>query len=281
MRRKSRLLALACAALVLAASPGAHARQAAAGVRPLTFSDKDEAVASLFQRSPADDPYLKRLREGYKLDEVVAGGRNDYERVRAVSRWVRSRWEHNGSNVPQKPDAISILEEAAGGKRFRCSEYAVVLAAALTSVGIPARVLGLWSEDAERRESGASHVVAEAYLADMKKWVMVDGQFDVIPTLRGRPLNAVELQRALAASAAGLGVDTFSGAKADKYFEWVGPYLFYFLTKFDARQPAAQQWPELCLMPLGAKQVTLFQRKHPIGHLVYTHSARAFYARPE
>lgn len=261
-----------------AAESGPPPRPALA--RDLTFTDAAEPLPYTFRRSEPGGAYLTRLREQYRLDEVVAGRGGDYERVRAVSRWVRSRWEHNGSNEPQRPDPLSILEEAARGKRFRCVEYAAVLAAALDALGIPARVLALKTEDVETRASGAGHVVAEAYLADLHKWVMVDGQWDVIPTLRGRPLNAVELQRALARQPEGLGVDSFSGTTAEKYFAWVAPYLFYFDTKFDSRFEGAENGYSLMLVPVGAKEPQVFQRKWGIGKMVYTHSLRAFYPEP-
>jgi transglutaminase-like putative cysteine protease len=183
--------------------------------------------------------------------------------------------------MPEKPDPISILEEAKQGKRFRCVEYSAVLAAALNAVGVRARVLSLLTEDVETRESGAAHVVAEAYLADRKKWVMVDGQYDVVPTLKGKPLGAVEFQRALAKREKGLGVDTFSGMSAEGYFEWVAPYLFYFVTRFDGRYGVATSRKELVLVPVGAKEPKVVQRKWPIGDVVYTNSLRAFNdARP-
>ncbi|HEV2705472.1 MAG TPA: transglutaminase-like domain-containing protein, partial [Pyrinomonadaceae bacterium] len=175
---------------------------------------------------------------------------------------------------------ISILEEAKQGKRFRCVEYSAVLAGALNAVGIPARVLGLKTEDVETRESGAGHVVTEAYLADKKKWIMVDGQWDVIPTLKGQPLNAVELQEALAKNAKGLGVESLSGADAKKYFAWVAPYLFYFDTRFDSRIEGATHTRSLMLVPVGAKEPAVFQKKHSLKSMVYTNSLRLFYAPP-
>ena len=274
---KARLSLLLCAALCLAGAPQSTFGQKGAPLaRTLKFTDERVALPFAFQRSAPDDPYLTRLREEYALGELVKGKRNDYEKVRAVSRWVRTRWEHNGSNMPEKPDPISILEEAKQGKRFRCVEYSAVLAAALNAVGVRARVLSLLTEDVETRESGAAHVVAEAYLADRKKWVMVDGQWDVIPTLKGKPLGAVEFQRALAKREKGLGVDTFSDVKADGYSEWVAPYLFYFIAKFDSRYGVAASRKELVLVPVGAKEPKVVQRKWPIGDVVYTNSLRAF-----
>src|SRR5215207_9077051 len=274
---RARVPLLLCAVLCVggAAQP-TFGQQGAPPVRALKFTDERVTLPSAFLRSAPDDPYLTRLREGYALGELVKGKLSDYQKVRAVSRWVRTRWEHNGSNMPEWPDPLSILEEAKQGKRFRCVEYSAVLAAALSAVGIPARVLSLLTEDVETRESGAAHVVAEAYLSDGKKWVMVDGQWDVIPTLKGKPLGAVEFQRALAKREKGLGVDTFSDVKADGYFEWVAPYLFYFITKFDSRYGVAASRKELVLVPVGAKEPKVVQRKWPIGDVVYTNSLRAF-----
>jgi transglutaminase-like putative cysteine protease len=275
-KMKAGLTLLLCAAFCAAASDRlALGQKGAPPARALKFPDERVTLPFGFQRSGPDDPYLTRLREGYALAELVEGRKSDYEKVRAVSRWVRTRWEHNGSNMPEKPDPISILEEAKQGKRFRCVEYSAVLAAALNAVGVRARVLSLLTEDVETRESGAAHVVAEAYLADRKKWVMVDGQWDVIPTLKGKPLGA-EFQRALAKREKGLGVDTFSGVKADGYFEWVAPYLFYFITKFDGRYGVAASRKELVLVPVGAREPKVVQRKWPIGDVVYTNSLRAF-----
>ncbi|HEX8253741.1 MAG TPA: transglutaminase-like domain-containing protein [Thermoanaerobaculia bacterium] len=246
----------------------------------LAFTKSREPLTKPFQRSASTSEYLQKLRAAYQLDEVVRGAASDYDRVRAMSRWVRTRWEHNGSNEPSKYDPITILEEASKGQRFRCVEYSIVLAAALNSVGVPARVLNLKTVDAETRESGAGHVVAEAYLRDRRKWVMVDGQFDVIPMRGTTPLNAVEFQQALSRGDKRLTVATFSGAKADGYFEWVAPYLYYFGTKLDARYDVTTAKDELILYPVGAKQLAAFQRRNPMKDKHWTHSLRTFYAAP-
>ncbi|HET7433998.1 MAG TPA: transglutaminase-like domain-containing protein [Thermoanaerobaculia bacterium] len=245
----------------------------------LTFSEPVAPV--MFLRSGAEDPYLAKLRADYKLDAVVASSKSDLEKVKAMSRWVRSRWEHNGSNTPTNPDPASILQEAASGKQFRCVEYAQVLAAALTSVGVSARVLALATEDVETRPSGAGHVVAEAWLADAKKWIMVDGQWDVIPFAGDTPLNAVELQNALATKRDGITVSSLSGTKSDEYFAWVAPYLYYFRTNFDSRYPTPPSRAELCLFPVGAKPIAIFQGKWPLSSMAFTHSVEMFYAPPQ
>jgi hypothetical protein len=77
----------------------------------------------------------------------------------------------------------------------------------LNALGIPSRIVGLKVADAETRKSGAGHCVIEAYVKNLSKWVMVDGQVNAIPTLKGIPLNAIEFQQALAQNEAELTVD--------------------------------------------------------------------------
>lgn len=246
----------------------------------LQFVAAPDSGEYIFRRSQPTDAYSTTLRTTYHLDQVVAGQPTDLARVRAVCAWVHGRWQHDGNNQPQHRDPISILEEAAQGQRFRCVEYGVVLSGALTALGIPARVLALKTADVETRASGAGHVVTEAWLADQHKWVLADGQWDVVPLLNGQPLNAVELQRALAAHTPGLRVASASGATTRRYSRWIQPYLYYFDIGFDIRLDAKRVPGRLMLVPVGAKNPLVFQARNPIADMRYTHSLSSFYAAP-
>lgn len=249
---------------------------------PLPFaSAPDPGEPILFRRSAPSEAYLTNLRSTYKLDDVIAGKTTDLARVQAVCAWVHQQWKHNGSNTPQQSDPVAILQEAAQGKRFRCVEYGVVLEGALTALGIPARRLGLETADVETRKSGAGHVLAEAWLQDQQKWMLVDGQWDVIPALEGVPLNAVELQKALATHQPGLAVLSPAGTTTQKYTRWIQPYLFYFTTSLDARFDAKRAPGELVLVPVGAKNPEIFQRIYPMKNRRYTNSVASFYASPQ
>lgn len=235
-----------------------------------------------FQWSHPDEPYMRALRTVFELDTLIVERKSEYEKVQAICHWVHGLWEHHGDNTPQYDDPISILQEVKQGKRFRCVEYGIVINGCLNALGIPSRVLALKTEDAETRETGAGHVVAEVYLRDLGKWVLVDGQWEVIPVLDGVPLNGVELQEALAQNSSGVNVLSFSGTAADVYLWWIGPYLFHFDIPLDNRVgiPGRSQ-KKVMLVPIGAKNPTVFQRKYSLGDMRYTHSVRAFYAPPE
>jgi transglutaminase-like putative cysteine protease len=241
--------------------------------------DRTEHAAWLYESSAST--YLTSLRTRYDLQAVVAGSESEMARVRRMSRWVRQRWEHNGDNVATPADPISILEKAATGQRFRCVEYSIVLAGALNAIGIPSRVLGLKTADVETREVGAGHVVTEAWLADQQRWVMVDGQWDVIPMLGSTPLSAVDLQRALAAHDDRLTVESISGTKASTYFAWVTEYLYYFDALLDQRPIGVpQNSVSVMLVPLGAPNPKVFQRKYSLGNVRYTNNEYVFSAAP-
>ena len=234
-----------------------------------------------FRRSRPDETYLTNLRTTYQLDALVAGKTTDFERVQAVCAWVHQQWKHNGRNTPQRYDPTSILQEAAQGKQFRCVEYGIVLVGALTALGIPARTLGLEMADVETRKSGAGHVLAEAWLADQHKWMLVDGQWDVIPLLNGVPLNAVELQKALAEHQSGLTVASPAGTSTRHYSRWIQPYLYYFDTGLDGRIGGRCEPGDLYLVPLEAPNPARFQGSEPVKNRLYTHSAAAFYRPPQ
>ncbi|HCI82494.1 MAG TPA: transglutaminase, partial [Ktedonobacter sp.] len=229
-----------------------------------------------------DSPYLTQLRTEYHLESVIKHCTSDYEKVRAVCAWVRRQWEHNGDNQPEKRDPISILCEAQQGKQFRCVEYAIVLSGVLAALGITARALSLMTQDVETREYGAGHVATEVYLPDLEKWMLVDGQFDVIPVREGVPLNAVELQQALAQDATGLSIETFSQTEPGFYLSWIAPYLFYFQVPLDNRLfwAEVQDMRHLVLVPLGEKEPKIFQRTVHFENMLYTHFLEAFYPHP-
>lgn len=214
---------------------------------------------------------------------VVAGCKTDLQRAIAMCHWTHGLWKHNGNNKPVKSDPLSIVEEARKGKKFRCVEYAVVVSGCLNAVGVRARVLGLKTEDVETRESGVGHVVAEAYLGEFGKWTFVDAQWDVIPIRQGVPLNAVELRKAIVEQQKGLELSGLSFFKSVVYRHRVKPYLFYIDTRLDCRVgvSGSSRKPEtLMLVPVGAREPRVFQRKWPMKNLIYTHSVRSFYARP-
>lgn len=245
------------------------------------------ASFSILYEQNNDNEYLGRLRSLYPIDSLVRNKKTDMQKALVLLSWVHNQWQHNGDNQPKKYDAISILEEVKEGKNFRCVEYGIVLSACLNAIGLKARTLALKTKDVAITQYGAGHVLTEVYLNDLKKWVLVDGQWDAMPVLDDVPLNAVEFQRAIATDYKNLKIMSHSGTSKNNYTSWIYPYLYFFDVSFDNRQnkKGGQKTVEgkssLMLVPLFAENPTIFQIDDTIDYCVYTNAVNEFYAAPQ
>ena len=236
-----------------------------------------------------NNSYLRQLKNDYDLLKLTENGTNDIDKVLSVLNWTHNQWKHNGSNEPSKNDALTILKEARDGKKFRCVEYGIVSSSALQSLNFKARVIGLKTSDVETKKYGAGHVLAEVWMPQYNKWVLIDGQFNLMPIFENVPLNAVEFQQAISQNKNFKLIDIngeVSMKRRKSYLSFIFDYLYYIDTKFDNRNIPSNERilyegkPSLMLVPLGAKKPSIFQIKYPLDNMVYTNSVNDFYKIP-
>jgi hypothetical protein len=116
-----------------------------------------------------------------------------WETALATLAWVTSRWRHANAHM-EIDDAVECLRRVDEGQRFACVEYSLVLSQALNALGIPSRRLSLRQVN-YHTGLGRGHVVSEAWIDDLSRWVVLDGQNGLYWTgADGEPLGAVELQ---------------------------------------------------------------------------------------
>lgn len=109
--------------------------------------------------------------------------------------WVTDRWRHSGGSHDSSQDANVVLDRVEGGERFACVEYTVVLTQALNAEQIPARPVSLFRLD-YHAGLGTGHVVTEAWIDDLGKWILLDGQNGALwRDAAGVPLSVLELQQ--------------------------------------------------------------------------------------
>jgi len=236
------------------------------------------------------DSILQELDINYPIKNLVKSAKTEKDKVLIVLNWVRNQWEHNGWNDAKTNNAYEILERAKNGEKFRCVEYGIVLKSALAVLGMKSRTLGLMTSDVETKEMGAGHVLAEVWLNDNQKWAMVDAQFNAMPILNDIPLNAVELQNAIHKDKPVKFVNLngeLLEQEHEEYKKFIAPYLYYFNISFDERPLDYYHMYKvngkiaLILVPLNAKNPTIFQQKYPINYAEYTNSLADFYRKPE
>lgn len=260
-------------------------------IQVILFSH-DQMNCITFNTVNADQQYWNKLREEYKLDELVVNCDSDIDRAMTVMHWVSSLWKHNGDNVPVQSDPLYILDQVINHhQNFRCVEYAKVTRGCLIALGLPCRIVCLKTQDCQTREYGAGHVVCEVYLQDMQKWVMLDPQFDIIPVLDEFLLNAMEFGCALNEQLSGLKLLTLDEHRLVKlgydwkilskeYYQFIQQYLFYFdtpLNLYDSYKNKVGK--SVMFIPMGALKPLVFQKSVQLDYLIYTDCVSCFYPK--
>jgi hypothetical protein len=141
------------------------------------------------------NPRLKRLREEYGLEKVVAGEPDEFRRLLKLRHWVHTRWPID-NDQKEGGDAFAILEKAKAGAGFHCSHSLTVQHAVMVSLGYVVRDLGV---DRNHEDLGRSihHGVNEVWSNDYAKWVLLDAKYDIHFERDGIPLSALELHEAV------------------------------------------------------------------------------------
>jgi len=142
----------------------------------------------------------ERLAKQYRLQEVVAGGRTELEKLALLRDWVHSQWlGWQTAKYPYCPswDPIEILETTKGNWGFgMCTHYAAVFVGCAAALGYVSRVLII-----------DHHCLAEVWSEELQKWMLQDAgpgrEYDATYELNGVPLNALELHDAVARGEAG------------------------------------------------------------------------------
>lgn len=135
----------------------------------------------------------ERLRQQYRLDEVVAKGRTELEQLALLRDWVHSQWLGWQSIYPYCPpwDPLEILEVTKGNWGFgMCTHYGATLVGCAAALGFVGRVVII-----------DHHCLAEIWSDELQKWILQDAgparEFDATYELDGVPLNALEVHELL------------------------------------------------------------------------------------
>jgi hypothetical protein len=140
------------------------------------------------------NPKLKELRERYKLDEVVAPGKNEFDRQVLLLDWVNHQFKKFGAPTANPRGAAEILRDIEQGHTFFCAQYADTFASTAASLGWVDRTLALRRPD--KVGSGSTeHSSTEIWSNQFRKWVMLDPTFAMYVEKAGVPLNAYEIRQ--------------------------------------------------------------------------------------
>jgi len=183
-------------------------RNAAQSSRPLPIDGADDRIVRATVSGPefatsslfvgTEDPThsrAKRLREEYRLDDVVNGETSEFRKMLKLRHWVHSRW-HIDNDQNFNGDVFSILEKAKAGAGFNCTHAMKVQHAVLTVTGFVVRDLGVQC-NTEEFPDAFHHGVNEVWANEYAKWVLMDGEYDFHFERDGQPLSALEVHESV------------------------------------------------------------------------------------
>ena len=219
MRNRNRICGgVTVAALVVLSMLAARAAAAAPeGAQPLrqgsavTLGDRKAVLTRLddlpyvqsdytkrFRFDSYDNPRLTELRERYRLDEVVAPGKDEFDRQVLLLDWVNHRFKKFGKPTSPARGALDVLAANDAGNTFFCAHYADVFVSAAATLGWVDRSLALRRPDPIGQGS-TEHSSTEIWSNQYRKWVMLDPTFAMHVVKASDPaavpLNAYELRQ--------------------------------------------------------------------------------------
>ena len=111
---------------------------------------------------------LDILRKKYNIDEVVADGKSEMDKLTTLRAWTRHQW-HNGWSAGELMwctplDALLLFDMAGRGKSSGfCGHYAAAFVQCAQTLGFTGREI-----------CGRAHAYSEVWSNDFRKWILMD-----------------------------------------------------------------------------------------------------------
>jgi len=124
------------------------------------------------------------------------------EKIALLRHWARSQqpddrqlWFFPRGADSGDVDPGILLAQQRGLQPGACRRFGYVLAGALLSAGIPARLVALQASFTD----GLGHIMVEAWTRELNKWILVDPTADSMYLVQGQYASLLELRKALLA----------------------------------------------------------------------------------
>lgn len=131
---------------------------------------------------------------------LLQPGRETVETIATLRHWTRAQQSSEPQLWRFVPDEDSgdvdpgiLLEQQLALRPGACRRFGYILAGALVSAGIPARLVSLQATFSD----GFGHIMVEAWVDELGKWILVDPTSDTMFLVDDRYVSLLELRRAL------------------------------------------------------------------------------------
>ena len=150
------------------------------------------------ERQVPTAPGLIRFRS--HLAPLLRPEQETLDTVAALRHWARTQQSLDPTLWHFPPGADSgdvdpgvLLQQQRALRPGACRRFGYILAGALLSAGIPARIVSLQAFFTD----SLGHIMVEAWIEPLNKWVLVDPTCDTMFRLGGQYASLLELRKAL------------------------------------------------------------------------------------
>lgn len=147
-----------------------------------------------FKFDEADNPKLKELREKYKLDDVVAPGKDEFDKQVLLLDWTHHQFKKFGRPSANPKGALEILQSVEEGNTFFCAQYGATYCSAAAALGWVDRTLALRRHKDYPGSGSSEHTSTEIWSNQFRKWMVMDPTANMVVEKDGIPLNGVEIR---------------------------------------------------------------------------------------
>ena len=160
---------------------------------PLPYVESD--YTKRFKFDSHDNPKLQELRERHGLDQVIAPGKDEFDRQVRLLDWVHHQFKKFGRPTTKAQGALEILAGISAGHTFFCAQYGQLLVSSAASLGWVDRELALRRHQNSPKGGSTEHTTTEIWSNQHRKWVMLDPTANLYLEKDGVPLNAHEIRQ--------------------------------------------------------------------------------------
>ena len=168
------------------------------------------------------------MRKHFKLDDVVAGAKDELDLIGMLAIWSSQRWEkgHLGQIYPAW-DALEILKSHTDGQPVGgfCQQYNLVFLQACECFGLVGRAISIGPDNRGLLKIRGGHEVVEIWSNQFGKWIYVDGNaaWYFVDASSRVPLSLRELRERQLQTATGAEAKPLEIVKlAETKYEWKG-----------------------------------------------------------
>jgi hypothetical protein len=143
-----------------------------------------------YYHETADEQQLAELLGGFGFNEYISMGKSEFEQMALLKNWVYHRIPYElNYNDSELRNSINILQRAAKGDSFICTNKAYVFLQCAVSLGWTSRYILL------KKQTGEEHAGNDIWSNLYRKWIYIDTTWNIHIEKNNVPLSILEIRK--------------------------------------------------------------------------------------